>query len=321
MRKIAIMDDFLSSEHKDQIGRTAARLGFFVDYFARAEDALPQIDQYEIFFGHDALAVTSTAKNLRWFAFCYAGVEAYLSDSAWANPDCIFTNSAGAYGVTISEHVIMVLLMLLRQMPRTQRRMANRQWHRVESMRSIRGLRMTIVGMGDIGTHVARTAHAMGAHVTGLRRNPAKASDPAFDQVCPMDQLNRVLPRTDALVLCVPATAETVGLLSRARIELLPEDAYVVNVGRGSAVDQDALMDALRGGRLAGAALDVMIPEPLPPDHPLWRTPNLILTPHCSGNTSLGYTRDRIVDMFLENLERYAAGEPLLHCPNRRRGY
>ena len=321
MRKIAVMDDFLNSGHKELIGRAAARLGFFVDYFARAEDALPQIDPYEIFFGHDAQAILARAKGLRWFALCYAGVEAYLPDSGWANPECLFTNSAGAYGVTISEHVIMVLLMLLRRMPQVQRRMANRQWHRVEHIRSIRDLKLTVVGMGDIGTHVARTARAMGAQVTGVRRDLGKAADPAFSRVCPLEQLNRVLPRTDALVLCVPATAETVGLLSRARIELLPEDALVVNVGRGSAVDQEALIDALRGGRLAGAALDVMTPEPLPPDHPLWRAPNLILTPHCSGNTALGYTRDRIVDMFLENLERYAAGEPLLHTPNRRRGY
>ena len=321
MRRIAVMDDFLTSEHKERIGETAARLGFLVDYFPRAEEVLPVLDDYEIFFGHHAEEVTRRGRNLKWFACSYAGIDPYLSDGAWANPNCLFTNAAGAYGVAISEHVIMVLLMLLRQMPECQRRMANRRWQAPESVRSIYGLRTTVVGMGDLGSNIARRLKAMGAAVRGVRRRPSGEADPIYDAVYSIRELDGLLPDTDALILCVPGTAETAGLLSRARIELLPDDAYVINVGRGTAVDQEALMDALRGRRLAGAALDVMYPEPLPPEHPLWRTPNLILTPHCSGDMSLAYTRRRVVEMFLENLERYAAGQPLLRTPNRRRGY
>lgn len=321
MRRIAVMDDFLSSEHKERIGETAARLGFLVDYFARAEEVLPVLDDYEIFFGHDAAEVTRKGRNLRWFACSFAGIDPYRSDGAWANPNCLFTNAAGAYGVAISEHVIMVLLMLLRQMPEVQRRMRRRDWRRVDRIRSIHGLRLTILGTGDVGTQIACRAKAMGAFVTGVRRNAEKPADPAFDNIYSVRQLEELLPGTDALVLCLPGTLETEGILNRARIELLPDDALVVNVGRGSAVDQEALIDALRGNRLGGAALDVVTPEPLPPEHPLWQVPRLILTPHCSGDMALGYTRDRVVDMFLENLERYAAGEPLRYVPNRRRGY
>ena len=321
MRRIAVMDDFLTSEHKELIGETAARLGFLVDYFARAEEVLPVLDDYEIFFGHHAEEVTRRGRNLKWFACSYAGIDPYLSDGAWANPNCLFTNAAGAYGVAISEHVIMVLLMLLRQMPEVQRRMRRRDWRRVERIRSIHGLRLTLLGMGDVGTQTARLARAMGAFVTGVRRDVTKPADPAFDRVCAIRQLEELLPGTDALVLCLPETLETEGILNRARIELLPDDAVVVNVGRGSAVDQEALVDALRGGRLGGAALSVAVPEPLPPDPPLWQTPRLILTPHCAGDMALPYTCDRVVDMFLENLERYAAGEPLRYTPNRRRGY
>ena len=321
MRKIAVLDDFLTSDLKKSIGDTAARLGFFVDYFEKAEDVVPVVNQYEIFFGHHAQAVLAAGRNLKWFACAYAGIDPYLSDAVWANPSCLFTNSAGAYGVTISEHVMMVLLMLLRRMPECQRQMANRRWQAPEEVRSVFGLRVTIVGMGDVGSNIARRLKAMGAAVRGVRRSSAGEADPAFDAVYTLRELDGLLPDTDALILCVPATAETAGLLSRARIELLPDDAYVINVGRGAAVDQEALMDALRGRRLAGAALDVMYPEPLPPDHPLWRTPNLLLTPHCSGDMSLAYTRQRVVEMFLENLERYAAGMPLRYSPNRRRGY
>ena len=119
----------------------------------------------------------------------------------------------------------------------------------------------------------------------------------------------------------LPAVADTAGILSRERIALLPREAIVVNVGRGSAIDQDALMEALNAGRIAGAALDVVVPEPLPKDHPLWSTRNLLLTPHISGNMSLGYTCDRNLDMFCRDLENYAAGRPLEHRVDRKRGY
>ena len=121
--------------------------------------------------------------------------------------------------------------------------------------------------------------------------------------------------------MALPSTPETAGILSRERIALLPPDAIVVNVGRGTAVDQDALMEALNAGRIAGAALDVMVPEPLPADHPLWGTKNLLLTTHISGNMSLGLTCDLDVELFCEDLENYAAGRPLERLVDRKRGY
>ena len=119
----------------------------------------------------------------------------------------------------------------------------------------------------------------------------------------------------------LPGTPETVHLLNRKRISLLPEGAYVINVGRGSLLDQDALADALNSGHLAGAALDVVVPEPLPQDHPLWDARNLLLTPHVSGNLTLGYTCDRAVQLFCQDLLNYAAGRPLAALVDRTRGY
>ena len=132
----------------------------------------------------------------------------------------------------------------------------------------------------------------------------------------PQEQLDQVLPETEILVMALPSVADTVGILSRERIALLPRDAIVVNVGRGTAIDQEALMEALNAGRIAGAALDVVVPEPLPREHPLWSTRNLL-----SGNMSLGYTCDINVDMFCRDLENYAAGRPLEHRVDRKRGY
>ena len=188
-------------------------------------------------------------------------------------------------------------------------------------MRSIQGSRLTLLGTGDIGTTFAQRAKALcPASVTGVNRS-GRVPDPVYDRVMPMAELDRVLPETDILVMSLPSTPETVGVLSRERLALLPESAILVNVGRGSAIDQDALMDALNAGRLAGAALDVMTPEPLPADHPLWTTKNLLITPHVAGNMTLGYTCNKTVSMFCDDLENYAEGRPLKHLVDLKRGY
>ncbi|MBD5147574.1 MAG: D-2-hydroxyacid dehydrogenase, partial [Oscillibacter sp.] len=193
-------------------------------------------------------------------------------------------------------------------------------WGELLSIRSIRDSAFTLLGTGNIGVNAAQRLRGMGAGtLTGISRSGR--SHPAFDQVVPMTQLEEILPQTHVLIMSLPDTAETRRALNRDRIALLPPDAFVINVGRGTAIDQEALAEALNGGKLAGAALDVTDPEPLPQDHPLWTAKNLILTPHASGNLTLGYTRDLNVDMFCQDLARYAAGEPLQGLVDRSRGY
>ena len=233
----------------------------------------------------------------------------------------LLSNSSGAYGITIAEHIIMVTLMLLRRMPEFEKVVRERGWLRTLPMRSICGSSITILGTGDIGTNFAVRAKALGAKaVRGVRRTQ-KAGDPAYDAMYTFAELDSVLPKTEILVMALPDTPETHHILSRERIALLPEGAYVVNVGRGSAIDQEALMEALNGGHLAGAALDVMVPEPLPKDHPLWDTKNLLLTPHISGNMSLGITCDRDVALFCEDLKNFASGKKLQRFVDRSLGY
>ena len=248
-------------------------------------------------------------------------MDPFLSDDVYPNPDVLLSNSSGAYGTTIAEHIMMVTLMLLRRMPEFQGFVREHKWVRTLPMRSIYGSEITVLGTGDIGTSFARRAKAMGAkRIVGVRRSD-KPGDLCYDEMYTFSQLDRVLPQTEILVMALPSTPETAGILSRERIALLPPDAIVVNVGRGTAVDQDALMEALNAGRIAGAALDVMVPEPLPADHPLWETKNLLLTTHISGNMSLGLTCDLDVELFCEDLENYAAGRPLAGLVDRNRGY
>ena len=281
---------------------------------------LPHIEDYEIIYGHPAPEIVTRAKNLKWMCSDFAGIEKYLPAEVWPSEDCILTNSSGAYGPTISEHIIMVLLMLLRRMPEYEADLAERKWSFYAPIRSIIGSHFVLLGTGDIGSNTARRLKALGAKVTGVCRS-GKSSEPAFDRVVPLSELESVLPTSDGLIMSLPATPETIGILSRERIALLPRHAYLVNVGRGSAIDQEALVDALRSRSIAGAALDVMVPEPLPTDHPLWDCPNTIITPHVSGNLSLGLTCDLDIDMFLADLRRYQAGEPLKNFVDRTIGY
>ena len=322
MRKLAVCVNFMSEPYRSRIEKAAAELGFTPAFYRDSSDGRlgEDIGGYEVIFGHPAPAVLKRAERLRWLCSDCAGIEAYLDSAVWPHPDCLLSNGSGAYGPTISEHILMVLLMLLRRMPEYQAAAAERQWPYLKPIRSIGGSRVVMLGTGDIGSHTARRLKALGARVTGVCRS-GWSTEPAFDRVVPLGELDSLLPQADALVMALPATAETVGVLSRERIALLPPTAYVVNVGRGSAIDQEALVEALQARRLAGAALDVMVPEPLPADHPLWTCPNTIITPHISGNMALGLTCDLSVDIFCRDLVRYAAGELPEGLVDRNRGY
>ena len=322
MRRIAVYDNFTEPKHRQQINDVAAKYGFAVDYYAAPQTVPPEKrDEYEVIYGMPRPSELKTFTNLKWFCGSFAGVDAYLDDSLYPSPEVMLSNSSGAYGVTIAEHLIMVTLMLLRHEMTYCADAAAHRWGAVQPMRSIIGSTITVLGTGDIGTEFARRAKAMGAaSIRGVRRT-RKAADPAFDAIYTHDELDTLLPDTDILVMALPSTGETKNILSAERIALLPPTAYVVNVGRGSAIDQNALVAALNGGRIAGAALDVFAEEPVPADDPVWTAQNLLLTPHISGQMSLGYTRDRNVALFCEDLERYGRGEKPTRLVDRRIGY
>ena len=321
-RNICIYQEFLTDAHKAQIQKTAEELGFAPPFFTpdQFEEAKACVQDCEILYAPSPDLLRAAPATLKWYCCSFAGVDPYCKDPAiFANPDCILTNS-NVYGVTIAEHVVMVTLMLLRRMPEYEEVVRNRSWSNQLPIRSIRDNEFTILGTGNIGVNVADRMRGMGAaKIIGLSRSGRP--HPAFDEVHPIADLDKVLPDTKILVMALPGTAETIHILNRERIALLPKDAYIINVGRGTAIEQEPLIEALNEGRIAGAALDVMDPEPLPHDHPLWSAKNLILTPHVSGNMTLGYTCDTNVAMFCEDLKNYAAGKPLNGFVDRTKGY
>lgn len=321
-RAICIVQDFLTDAHKAQIKEVAEKVGFVPRFFTtdRLDDAKEALRTCEVLYAGRLDVLQGASAALKWYACSAAGVDPYCGEpSPFANPDCILTSS-NVYGATISEHVIMVTLELLRLMPYFKEPLRRHEWLISPPIRSIKDGDFTILGTGNLGATIAARLRAMEARrILGLSRSGKKVMQ--FDEVLPISQLDAVLPKTSFLIMALPGTPETVGILSRERIALLPPEAYVVNVGRGNAVDQDALRDALNNGAIAGAALDVVVPEPLPKDDPLWETKNLILTPHISGNLALGYTRDENVRLFCKNLRRYAAGDTLIGVADRSRGY
>ena len=320
-RNLCVVQDFLTEAHKARIREAAERTGFTPHFFTTAElDAAKAcLQSCEVIYAQRKDLAEAAPATLGWYAASSAGVDAYCEPGLFKNPDCLLT-AANVYGVTIAEHVIMVTLMLLRRMPYYETDIRERRWSVPVDILSIRGGAFTILGTGNIGTNVAERLRGMGAaKITGVSRSGRPSA--AFDEVYPIAQLDEVLARAEFVIMALPGTAETVGIMSRARLALLPKGAYLVNVGRGAALDQAALRDALEAGALAGAALDVMTPEPLPADDPLWGTRNLLLTPHVSGNMTLGYTGDANVDLFCENLTRYVEGKPLRGQVDRKRGY
>lgn len=318
-RVICVVNEFINGSHKEQINATAEKCGFTVRYYQTKEEAAGHVSDGEVLFAHWRSLLAEMPK-LKWYCCSYAGVDPYQPPYRFPE-GVMLTNSSGAYGVTIAEHLLMVTLMLQRRMLDYSEIVRSRGWINDLPVRSVQGSRITLLGTGDIGTTFAQRVRALcPKSIVGVNRSGRKP-DEVYDAVYPMSELDKVLAETDILVMSLPSTPETVGVMGRDRIALLREDAILINVGRGSAVDQAALMDALNAGKLGGAALDVMTPEPLPADDPLWSTKNILLTPHVAGNMTLGYTCDKTVSMFCEDLENYAAGRPMEHLVDLKRGY
>ena len=318
-RKMVVVNDALEEKHRTRIRAAAEKQRFDVFFYANEAEALPHLADAEIVFGQSAV-LAKHSPALRWLCTPSAGVNQFLGAGVFASRDAVLTNSSGAYGVTIAEHIVMVALEMLRRQQDYNALVARRQWRRDLPVRSIRDSRITLLGTGDIGREAAIRLRAFGpACLRGVNRSGSNPQN-LFDEIRPQEQMDPLLPDTDILILSLPSTAETYHILSAHRLALLPDGALIVNVGRGSAIDQAALERELRAGRLQ-AALDVFEQEPLPADDPLWDCPNLLLTPHVAGNMTLPYTKDRIAALFLEDFENYCAGRPLRRQVSLEKGY
>jgi len=255
------------------------------------------------------------APRLRWVHVTSAGVDHLLDGALWRS-DVVITNSRGVHATPMAEHVLGWLLMFARNLHLHLEYQRQRRWQRQEGGQ-LAGSTVGVLGLGAVGREVARLCKACGARVVGMRRRPDPV--PHVDRVVGPEGLREVLEASDYVVLTLPLLPSTRGLLGREQLGWMKPHAVLINVARGGLVDEAALVDALRAGRIRGAALDTFASEPLPADSPLWSLPNVLVSPHVAGSFQ-GYT-DAVVELFCDNLQRYLAGEPLRNVVDRENGY
>ncbi len=266
-----------------------------------------EIAAADVILGNVAADRIGASPRLKLMQLNSAGADAYVAPGVLA-PGTVLACARGAYGQAVSEHALALLLCLMKKLYRYRDSQGAAAWEDAGAVASPEGTRVLVLGAGDIGSAFARLARGVGAHVTGVKRNTAVLPD-GFDAVAAMDDLPGLLPQADAVVSFLPGGPATDGLADAAFFARMRPSAYFVNAGRGGLVDQGALLAALEEGRIAGAALDVTSPEPLPAESPLWRAPNLVITPHVAGGYHLPQTLRRVVDICIANAGRLVRGE------------
>jgi phosphoglycerate dehydrogenase-like enzyme len=256
------------------------------------------------------------AQRLRWIQSASDGVDWLLFDEL-VESDVVVTNARGVFDRAIAEYVVGLVLAMAKGLARTFQAQRSRAWDPRET-ESLVGRRLVVVGVGPIGRAIGGAARALRMEVRGVGRR-ARPGDDVFEAIAATDRLHDVLGWADVVVDALPATPATRHLFDSEAFSAMKPGARFINIGRGATVDEAALIEAVRDGRIGGAALDVFAREPLPADSPLWDQPNVIVSPHMSGD--FGGWQETVVELFLDNLRRFASGRPLRNVVDKRQGY
>lgn len=313
MRRIHAYPGF-SEALREQLAEAFPEREFVV--WASPEEFIEGIADVELLLAlRPPRAHWSRARALRFIQVPGAGLDSLLPAPDLSERVRI-ANARGVHDPEMSEFVLASILALVKHIPRALDQQRRREWRPFAS-RSLAGGTVGILGLGAIGSALARRCKALGMRVVGTRRHPAPLPD--VDAVYAADETRRVLAESDVVVVALPLTDETRGSIDARAIAAMKPRAWLVNVGRGGIVDEIAVVRALERGALAGAAFDVFVDEPLPPESPLWDAPNLLVTPHVAGLFP-DYLK-RVGALFVENIRRCEAGQPLLNEVDRSRGY
>ena len=285
----------------DLAGRVAWTIGYDGETFAGRSAAADALICWTI----DRTRLAERAPRLRWIHATGAGVEQFAPFD-WLPDGAVFTNNAGIHGERADEYAIMAVLMLNNRVPEMVANQRAGCWRQTFNT-GIRGKTLLVVGVGHVGGGVAVWAKRFGMSVLGVRRTGAP--HPAVDEMHHPEAIGGLIPRADVIIVCAPATAHTRHLIGRADIAAMKTGAGIVSYSRAAVIDYEALRERLERREIS-AVLDVFDPEPLPADSPLWRTPNVIITPHCSSDDADVYI-PRTLDRVCANMRRFLAGEPL----------
>jgi phosphoglycerate dehydrogenase-like enzyme len=294
-------------------------------YGSGSPESIEAAQGAEVYIGYGVPAgVASAAKaTLRWAHTATAGVGSSLAHISGTR--AVLTNSAGVHADPMADWVIAAIGYFIRGLDRMISAQRQGRWSKEDftdgaiPMREFRNLRLGIFGLGGIGSAIARRGLALGMSVAAVRRRPERGGPGAARWVGGFKDLPKLAGGSDVLVIAAPQTNETVGAVDRRVLELLPQHAIVINVSRGPLLDEHALLDLLDKRRLRGAALDVFATEPLPPDHPFWKHPRVLMSPHVSGVTDQFWARETA--LIVDNIKRYLAGAPLTNVVDLEAGY
>ena len=287
-----------------------------VKFLPGGEKQADHLSGIEVLFGILSESDFDCADTLKWVQQPHAGAEGHLY-GRFKNSDIVLTNAGGLFGPQIAEHAFALLLSLTRQIHTQLEFMKSKQWRGAPCL-ELAGMTMGIIGLGGIGRAIADRAKAFEFRVIAV--DPEDMEPPAsVDRLEKMDYLPELMSQSNVVMVCCPITAETHKLLSQDLFDRLNVGSFLVNVSRGKVVDEEAMIAALRSGKLAGAGLDVTYTEPCPQDSPLWTLPNVILTSHSAGGSQ--HFPKRTMGRFVENLHRYVKGEPLQNVVDKEKGY
>jgi len=268
----------------------------------------------DIIIGNPPPEMLRDAPKLKWIQLNSAGSDAYMKNGVLKD-NVLLTNATGAYGLAISEHMIGMLLQLLKKLHIYRNNQKSHLWHDEGEVKSIYHSKVLIIGLGNIGGEFAKRLKAFGAYTIGVKRTLTAKPD-FIDELYIQDKIDELLPLADIVAITIPSTKETYKMFSLERLNRMKKGAVLLNVGRGNVVDTEALCDAVESGHLSGAGLDVTDPEPLPANHRLWDIENIILTPHISGGYHIPETLEAIVHISAGNLKRFMIGEKLVNLVN-----
>ena len=291
------------------------------DFVFETENYQPHLESAHIIIGEPKNDEFALCRNLEFMQSPSSGVNYYVDGGCFPK-NAILCSSTGCYGNIIAEHMLAMTLSLCRRLPEYQNQQKDHLWQKLYYDKQLEDCTVLILGAGDIGTTLAKWLRPMVKQIIGIRRTVGTYPD-CYDEMYTTEALDEHIADADILLCALPHTSETAGLLNRQRLSAMKQDAVLVNGGRGSLIDQDALCDLLDAGHFFGVGLEVTSPEPLPADHPLWSCRNALITPHVSGNTFKGLKgkEEFFYALCKENFQRYLEGRELLNKVDKSTGY
>ena len=282
-------------------------------------EALDAIGDAEALCGHITPELLAAGRRLRWIQATRIGLERYMFPEL-VESDVALTNTRGMLGDVVADHAFSLVLCLARQLHVYVRRQLERRWEKSTPLVDLPNATLGIIGLGGIGSEVAKRGAGFGMRIIAV--DPRRKDKPEeVAELWPIDRLGDLLEASDFVVICAPHTPETVKMIRAEQLRRMKSTAYLINVGRGPIVDMDDLAAALQQGVIAGAGLDVFDPEPLPPDHPLWGLPNMVITPHAASGCPNNKVAERRLQMIVENVRRFVDGRPLRNLVEKDKWY